>query len=249
MVQDKKSELKYYDGEDISFEEAEERIDRIVKQTEKQMEDFNFEVFSYYLSKFVDLKAVYQGLDLGCGSGYVSYNLENNSSITMVGMDLSRLALIGAYRFKKKKGFKTELLLGDIENSCFKKDSFDLVLIENTLHHFPDFDTPLKSVNRILKKDGYLIIEDSNLLFPTRLWKAFRLKLKRRPWGTANEWPYHRFRLSKSLKRTGFKVISLRNIRYLPISLMHDRLDIDDFISKIPLVNLFGSRIFCIAQK
>lgn len=243
------SELKYYEGENISPEEAEEKIKQMVLRTGEQMKAFEFDVFSYYLSKYVDLTQEYRCLDAGCALGYVCYTFEMKTPIRMVGMDLSMRILIAGNRYRRSHGFNTELLAGDIEKLCFKDKSLDMVLIYNTLHHFPDFEVPLKSVFRILKEGGKLIIEDGNLLYWPLFWKSIRLKLKKQPWGTENEWPYTKFRLLKSLKKTGFKIICLRNIRYLPLSLSRDRLNIDDFIGRIPLINLFGSQILCIAQK
>jgi SAM-dependent methyltransferase len=249
MVQDKKSEIMYYDRENLTPEEAEVLINKGFKHVEGLMKSLDISAFLYYLSKYVDLNKSSRCLDAGSGPAHISYIFEKKTSFKMVAMDLSMLALKVANRIKSTDGFKTELLRGDLEKPCFRDNSFDIVLIYQTLHHFPDLNTPLRAVYRILKPGGKLIVEDANLLYWPVFWKATKLKVKGKPWGSENEWPYTKFRLQKSLKDIGFKIIILRNIRYLPLSVVGNRLHIDDYISQIPLANLFGSRIFCVAQK
>jgi ubiquinone/menaquinone biosynthesis C-methylase UbiE len=249
MEQEKKNEFKYYDGENFSDKEREEKIKGWMEKAKIEMDNINFDVLSYYLSPYVDLTKELLSLDAGCGPGHVSYTFESRTPFKMVGMDLSSTVLTAANRYKKIKGYKTELAVGDLENNCFKDNSFDIVILVATIHHFPNFDTPLSSIYRILRPGGKLIIYDSNLLFPPVLWRSWKLKLKKQPWGTENEWPFTKFHLKKSLKRTGYKITSLSNIRYLPLSMVRNRLNVDKFISKIPIINLFGSVILCVAEK
>ena len=152
MEQRKKSEVTYYDGKNFSENEIEEKINKWMLRARVEMENFNFDVFSYYLSNHVDLSKEYRCLDACCGPGHVSYTLEKNTPFNMIGMDLSNIVMKAAKRCKKAHGFNTELIRGDLENNCFKENSFDMVFIINALHHFPDFDTPLQSVQRILRK-------------------------------------------------------------------------------------------------
>ncbi len=220
----------------------ESRTDEIVNRLE-------LDGLLYYLSKHVDLAKDYRCLDSGCSMGTVSYILEGETSFRMVGIDISMQLVAAGNKYRRTRGFKTELLVGDLENLCFKDNSFDIVLLRDTLHHFPDLDVPLEAIYRILKKGGKLVVDDGNMLYWPILWKAFKRKFKKELWGSINEWPITKFRLLKSLKRTEFRITRLDNVRYLPLRFAGNRLDVDDFFSKVPIVNLFGSRIFCLAQK
>jgi ubiquinone/menaquinone biosynthesis C-methylase UbiE len=249
MVQKKKSEVKYYDGDNLPRAEVEEKVNGWISKAKEEMDNFKLDVFSYYLSKHIDFNREYRCLDACCGPGHVSFTLEKKTPFIMVGMDLSNIVMTAASRVKNYNGFNTELIRGDLENSCFKKNSFDLVLIINSLHHFPDFNAPLESAHRILKDGGMIIVEDSNLLFFPILWRNTKCKMMGKSWGSVNEQPFTRFRLKKSLLNTGFKIKYLRHIRYLPFSLVRKRLEVDEFISNIPILNLFGSVVLGIAQK
>lgn len=249
MVQKKKSEVIYYDGENLSKKEIEDKIEIWVSQAKVEMNKFDFEVFKYYLSKYIDFKKEYRCLDACCGPGHVSFKLEKETPFKMVGMDLSNIVMIAANRIKNSNGFDTELIRGDLERNCFKEESFDLIFIINALHHFPDFDVPLKSMHRILRKKGLLIVQDSNLLFLPILLRNTKCKFMGKPWGSVNEQPFTKFRLHKSLLNTGFRVKYLKHIRYLPLFLVRNKLEIDEAISKIPVVNLFGNVVLGIAQK
>jgi len=249
LTQDKLGELKYQEGENLSPEDVEKRMVLLESVTAEAVNRLELDGLLHYLSKYVDLSKDYRCLDSGCSMGAISYVLEGKTSFRMVGVDISRQLVVAGNRYKKAHGFKTELLVGDLENLCFKDDSFDIVLVHDTLHHFPDLDVPLKAIYRILKKGGKLVVDDGNMLYWPILLKAFKRKFKKELWGSVNEWPITKFRLLKSLKRTEFRVTRLDNVRYLPLRFAGNRLDVDDFFSKIPVVNLFGSRIFCLAQK
>ena len=249
MTQNKKSEVVYYEGENSTPEEAEKRVSVLFSRAEEMLGTFTIDALLHYISGHLDVTNESRCLDAGCMSGIVSYSFEKKTKFKMIGVDISMLNLTAANRLKRKYGFKTELLGADIDNLCFKDNSFDVVLIHNTLHHFPDFEPPLRSFRRILKEGGMLIVEDGNLLYYPLLLRAFRRKLKKQLWGSANEWPYTRFRLLRALRKTGFKIVRLGNVRFLPLRFLGDRLELDDFISKIPIINMFGSRTLCLAQK
>jgi len=249
VVQDKLGELKYQEGEDLSPEKIQERMAYLESRTGEIVGGLKLDGLLHHLSKHVDLTKEYRCLDSGCSMGTVSYVLEKETSFKMVGIDISMQFVAAGHRYKKSRGFKSELLVGDLENLCFKDNSFDIVLLRDTLHHFPDLEMPLNAIYRILKKGGKVVVDDGNMLYWPILWKAFKKKMRRQPWGSVNEWPLTKFRLLRALRRTDFEITRLDNVRYLPLRLGANRLDVDDYISKVPVVNLFGSRIFCVAQK
>jgi len=92
-------------------------------------------------------------VDLGCGSGTLLYNLlKSNKKIDLYGMDLSGVIC------KRTKQWlpETTIICGDILNTSFKYNSFDVVFSTMVIEHIDDKQF-LKEVNRILRKDGFFV--------------------------------------------------------------------------------------------
>lgn len=60
------------------------------------------------------------------------------------------------YPIKYREGMT--ILNEDIETTSLKDESIDLVYMRKTLEYIEDWELTLKSIHRIMKKDGYLII-------------------------------------------------------------------------------------------
>jgi hypothetical protein len=63
MVQKKKSEVKYYDGDNLPRAEVEEKVNGWISKAKEEMDNFKLDVFSYYLSKHIDFNREYRCLD------------------------------------------------------------------------------------------------------------------------------------------------------------------------------------------
>lgn len=89
-------------------------------------------------------------LDIGCGAGK---NLEELKKFgTTYGLDSSTEAI----KYCRKRGLKN-LVLGKAEKVPFASNSFNIITILDVLEHTNDQET-LKEMNRLLKKDGLLIV-------------------------------------------------------------------------------------------
>ncbi len=148
------------------------------------------DLVSYFLKKYL-LNKNNKILDVGCGTGK---NLEAFLKFGKVwGLDNSTEAI----SFCKKRGFK-DVNLGDIEKIPYKKDFFDAVTALDVLEHVND-SIALKEINRILNKDGILIIT-----VPAFEWL----------WSKWDEVLYHKRRYTKKslievLKNNGFKIVNI----------------------------------------
>jgi len=109
-------------------------------------------------------------LDIGCGSGEIESLLHDNFK-EIVGIDSAKNKIKGAKnrkltncKFKINKGIKLN----------FKKNSFDVVLIINVLHHIKheEHKMLLKGVKRVLKDKGQCLIFEHNPLNPL-VWLRF----------------------------------------------------------------------------
>lgn len=147
------------------------------------------------LEKFLGKKTGNAMLDYGCGTGGTSKALQQFGDVTCV--DSSDIAL----KFCKKRGLR-RLCKADIEKTQrlpFKSGTFDAVTILDTLEHIKNDAKALRELNRILKKDGLIVITVPAYML---LWGIHDELLghKRR---------YSRAELVSKLEHAGFKVLKL----------------------------------------
>ena len=145
---------------------------------------------SYFLQKYLKDKTN-KILDAGCGTGK---NLEAFSKYGRVwGIDLANDAI----SFCKKRGFKN-VIAGSIESIPFDNGTFDCVTALDVLEHVDD-SKALKEINRVLNREGILIIT-----VPAFQWL----------WSRWDEVLHHKRRYTKDglegiLQKNGFKIIKV----------------------------------------
>jgi protein-L-isoaspartate(D-aspartate) O-methyltransferase len=96
-------------------------------------------------------------LDIGCGKGYLLYDLTQVvPGLEVCGVDISAYAIENA-----KPEVKPFLQVGHAKSLPFPDASFDLVISLNTLHnlHCYDLDAALREMQRVTKKNAYLVVE------------------------------------------------------------------------------------------
>jgi protein-L-isoaspartate(D-aspartate) O-methyltransferase len=96
-------------------------------------------------------------LDVGCGKAFLLYDLTQACpGIEVAGIDISEYALGSA-----KEEVRQDLRLASAAELPFGDDSFDLVISINTLHnlHCYDLDRALREVERVGRRDKYLVVE------------------------------------------------------------------------------------------
>jgi len=100
----------------------------------------------------------------------------------------------------KKHGFKNlEYRLGDIEDPPIVKDSVDLAILSQALHHAIHPERAIGAAHRILKRGGRLVILD---LLSHRFEKARELY--------ADHWlGFSEVQLHQLLEKTGFREIEV----------------------------------------
>ncbi|UCH93061.1 MAG: class I SAM-dependent methyltransferase [Candidatus Aminicenantes bacterium] len=103
-------------------------------------------------------------IDLGCGSGAFARKFKEiyGDEKDFFGLDISeRSVSLGA---ELAPGI--HFCAGDIEQCCFKDESFDILLFSGVLHHFSDFEPCLEEGYRILKNGGCVLSYDPNIRNP-----------------------------------------------------------------------------------
>lgn len=179
-------------------------------------------------------------LDLGCGTGKFGLKLAAQAK-EVIGIDISKSSVGIANRtakLNKIKNFKG--VVGDFKDKGFEKH-FDIVLAVNLIHHADDMDDILKHVAIALKKDGRLVVFEMNSM--NLLFIPFLIYI-----GQAKShltWQYLRsnlFSLKHILIKNGYRVEKIKRWGWLPTALYNRSLvfkKINDFLNKIPLINLF----------
>ncbi|HOJ64474.1 MAG TPA: class I SAM-dependent methyltransferase [Spirochaetota bacterium] len=142
--------------------------------------DFD-KVYIYYdnFMKFFDLykeKEILQLLnlkgneviaDLGGGTGYLAKHLLPYCKEVYV-IDESQMML------SKINDDRIKVLCSDITNTNLESNYFDIVILTDVLHHIKEKDKLFIEINRILKKDGWILIYDFEINnFKTKLLKIF----------------------------------------------------------------------------
>jgi 2-polyprenyl-3-methyl-5-hydroxy-6-metoxy-1,4-benzoquinol methylase len=117
-------------------------------------EERSFKIYLRKLIKSNNLKI----LDIGCGKGLNSINFMNKNDVT--GIDISEEA-IKKYKLINKKCHVADV----IEGIPFENETFDLVFCSEVIEHNVDTSKFLNEVNRILKKDGKLLLSTPNSSF------------------------------------------------------------------------------------
>jgi SAM-dependent methyltransferase len=103
------------------------------------------------------LKAGDKVLDVGCGKGFLLFDLtESVPGIEVTGIDVSDYAIEHA-----KPEVKDRLQVANANGLPFGDDEFDLVITINTLHnlHNYDLDKALREIERVGRRDKYVVVE------------------------------------------------------------------------------------------
>ncbi len=131
-------------------------------------------------------------LDAGCGTGASIEFLKEFGDVQ--GIDISPKAIA----FCQKKGLKN-VSIGDIRDLPFGKNEFDLVIGLDVLEHVNENKKAVSEFNRILKRNGFLLLTVPAFDF---LWTGrdeYMMHKKR----------FSRPELQKLLEKSGFKVIKI----------------------------------------
>ena len=145
-------------------------------------------------------------LDLGSGTGFVGNTIQNylETIDTLVCYDLSYNMLL-----ESKKRFKDSVctqfiffVQGDAEKLPFSDSTFDVITLNAVLHHLPDYGSCLKEIDRILNKNGLIIIShEQNKKFFTFAYLRLFAELFKMFGGGKKITDYHQAHINEHLKK------------------------------------------------
>jgi demethylmenaquinone methyltransferase / 2-methoxy-6-polyprenyl-1,4-benzoquinol methylase len=109
-------------------------------------------------------------LDVACGTGDLSVELQTSGKAKVVGTDFCRPMLAFAAEKNPKNNLNIPYLEGDGMNLAFADETFDAVTVAFGLRNFSNWQDGLKEMSRVLKKGGTLVI----LEFSTPIIPGFK---------------------------------------------------------------------------
>lgn len=132
-------------------------MEQVYDLYEKTMTKYNeASTFNKILQLWIKTDKDLNILDVGCSDGNVTAHLTSQQH-NVIGVDISKHQLKKA----RKKGIKT--VRCDVNKSLpFKSNVFDIVMFVDIIEHLFEPENALKEVHRILKNNGYIIIQVPN---------------------------------------------------------------------------------------
>lgn len=94
-------------------------------------------------------------LDLGCGQGHITGEIKKNyPEFEISGLDYS----LSAIQYANNHFPEIDFIVANAYEPPYVENYFDIVICNNLWEHVPDPLTLLKSIDRIIKPGGYVII-------------------------------------------------------------------------------------------
>lgn len=112
-------------------------------------------------------------LEAGCGTGQLTNFLALSGSRSVFGTDICVSSLRLAKSFRDRCNVRNAAFVQmDLFNPCFRPDIFDVVICNGVLHHTGDPERGFKSLLRLVKPGGIVVIGLYNRL--ARIGRDFR---------------------------------------------------------------------------
>ncbi|MGN0421584.1 MAG: class I SAM-dependent methyltransferase [Lachnospiraceae bacterium] len=110
----------------------------------------------------INVKPGMRVLDLGCGSGYLTFPIARmNENTCVIGLDIVTDTLRRNAAKAQEMDIKNlEFVTYDGVTFPFEDNSFDLVVTRYALHHFSEIRKSIREVTRVLKRNGIFFVSD-----------------------------------------------------------------------------------------
>lgn len=167
------------------------------------------------LLKQLKLKGKETIIDAGCGTGSLLCKICEKHKGRLIGFDITpaMLDLAELNVTEKKFNKNLSLELAHCENFNAKSNSVDIVICSSVLHALPHPEKALHEFNRVLKKNGRLLLLDicTDYLITRMVDMFLRLFHK------SHHRAYSAEEVSSLLKKNKFTIISLKTWKATPM--------------------------------
>ena len=255
MTQDIKREISHFEENDWYKIESSEELDP--------------ESITHYLKDLIhktSLNKKSKVLEIASGGGQFGIKLVKETNAEYIGLDLTPSFVKEANKRAKEGKVEANFIQGDAAKLPFKDNSFDIVYVTYSLHHFPNaesLDKVSKEVFRVLKKGGYYYTLEPNGLNPIILsWFLIRSPERVLPLGikwrenrrlSINETIIYPWQVERSLK-TVFPKITSYTLGFIPKTSYFKKRKIfwnrvNKLVKRTPVLNKLGGSFIVIGKK
>jgi ubiquinone/menaquinone biosynthesis C-methylase UbiE len=154
-------------------------------------------------------------LDLGCGSGGLTFRVSQNSRNTkIIGLDFNDRAIKYANNKKlKDKNKKLQFIVGSAEKLPFKDNCFDTVIGLDILDHCISYKEVLGEIYKVVTHGGRILVttENKKSLWPIveKIWDRFG---QSRNYGETHLICFDKYSLDQTIKDAGFDFLNMYTI-------------------------------------
>lgn len=124
--------------------------------------DYNIKIRTETVAEFLGETQYNNVLDMPCGNGFISLkNSKQFNQLTLVDFSENMITLAKEIA-KKEKSQNVSFTCGDVFETNFENESFDLIISLGILAHIDDVDKFLTYIQSKVKKGGTIIIQNTN---------------------------------------------------------------------------------------
>lgn len=231
---------------------------------------YGFDVSTHYSSRLklgILLKYIrknFKILDAGCANGLFSFAI-STSCKEVRGIDINEQFLsIAREKSQEKQKDNLHFLFGDLENIPFEEEEFDCVFSYSCLVLVEDVHKALKECMRVVKKNGYLILDITGKHNLSRnFWRDYYIHKGHHSF---NAFSYDEIEIFCRLNQ--IRILETHALgfldqwKYLPFisrfsaklpwvdKILHTKsFDLDYAVSNLPFLKNFANRWYIVCQK
>jgi ubiquinone/menaquinone biosynthesis C-methylase UbiE len=150
----------------------------VAAQYDKGAKLYMMPEYKYFVRKILR-RGIRSGkvLDLGTGSGRLAIELANAKGcrFEIIALDISENMLERARENAREAGVenKIQFIFANASGLPFLGETFDLIISYASLHHWFQPVAVFNEAQRVIKKNGTVIIRDNQRVYGTPFWEAF----------------------------------------------------------------------------
>ncbi len=206
-----------------------------------------------YLIQQMDKQEIASILEIGCGTGEMSFLLARKTKMNVLGTDLCLPFIEDAKSKYQLPNLKFRIL--DFNCPDLGDQKFDYIVGNGILHHlYNNLDMALQNIKALLKENGKIIFLEPNLLNPYcflifNSLPIFRKMANLEP----NEMAFTKKFIKSLLNRLGYTEIKVEYRDFLlpntPSFLVNSIIKLGSLFEKTPILKYSSQSIFISAKK